>query len=278
MRHGPPDNRKWMETRKSHDRRVREGWYDKYCPATENGIDIGCSDDPVHDHFDQWDMQFGDGDAVLMAGLAPETYHTVYTSHILEHVSDPPAALRRWFELVRPGGHLIINVPHRDLYEKRTLLPSIWNPEHASFWLPDRDDPPHTFSLLRTLQDALRGDGVTVDYEIIHVRVLNDNWIPLAAAEPADGEYAIEAVIKKLPQPIPAAVAANKPVPPVIDEGAAQILTYPAMTTVADRAYEARRELAKAREEIARLKAGIDSMRSTWVWRWRTKLVGLLKR
>lgn len=194
MRTGPPSDRQHLESAKSHERRVREGWYEKYCPVKKNGIDIGCSFDPIHDHFDQWDMAFGDGDAVTMDGIASNTYHTVYTSHILEHVWNPLAAIRRWFDILAPEGHLIICVPHRDLYEKRLTLPSRFNDDHKTFWLPSRYEPPNTFSLSHTITDALMGR----EYELLALTVLNEGWEPFPPEVHSCGEYAIEAIILKL--------------------------------------------------------------------------------
>lgn len=196
MRSDTPEHRVLLETSKIRARREKEGWFARYCPANRPGIDIGCAGDPVHDSFDQWDVIFGDGDAVWMDGLAAETYHTVYTSHVLEHLADPLVALRRWFELLRPNGHLIVCVPHRDLYEKRRLLPSRFNPDHKSFWLPDRFEPPHTLSLFHTLADALAGEP----YQWCLLRVLDDGWAPLPPDVHSCGEYEIEAVVRKLPQ------------------------------------------------------------------------------
>jgi len=172
---------------------VREGWYEKYCPASRNGIDIGCSSDPIHDHFDQWDMAFGDGDAVFMDGIPNNSYHTVYTSHLLEHVWDPIKAIQRWFEILAPGGNMIICVPHRDLYEKRLVLPSRFNGDHKTFWLPNRYEPPCTFSLSGTIMDALLGRP----YELLSLTVLNEGWTPLPPEVHSPGEYAIEAIVAK---------------------------------------------------------------------------------
>ncbi len=40
-------------------------------------------------------------------------------------------ALEQWWALVRPGGHLIIVVPHEDLYEQGAW-PSLFNPDHKA--------------------------------------------------------------------------------------------------------------------------------------------------
>ncbi len=44
--------------------------------------------------------------------LASGAVDVVVSSHALEHLADPVAALHRWADLVRPGGCLIIAVPN----------------------------------------------------------------------------------------------------------------------------------------------------------------------
>ena len=43
---------------------------------------------------------------------------TVYSSHLLEHIADYPAALREWWRLVKVGGYLILYLPDEDEYPK----------------------------------------------------------------------------------------------------------------------------------------------------------------
>ena len=56
----------------------------------------------------------------------------VFASHILEHIQtkNVSSVIQDWARVVRPGGHIIIAVPHRDLYEKQRHLPSRWNLGH----------------------------------------------------------------------------------------------------------------------------------------------------
>jgi SAM-dependent methyltransferase len=111
-------------------------------------------------------------------------------SHVLEHVPDPGVALERWVDLLVPGGYLIISVPHRDLYEKRKVLPSLWNQDHKSFWMPDAHEPPVTRGLRQTIREAL-GDRVTV----LDLRVVNSGYVDTGPAKHAEGEFSIEAVL-----------------------------------------------------------------------------------
>jgi hypothetical protein len=116
------------ETGKRHERRLRQGWFDTFIRG--EGIDIGTGGDPLTPTCRTWEVL--DGDAQLMEGVEG-LYDWVYSSHCLEHVKDPTAALHRWWELVKVGGHLVVVVPDEDLYEQRQW-PSLFNAEHQSTW------------------------------------------------------------------------------------------------------------------------------------------------
>jgi len=180
------------EVSKAHARRLREGWHERFAPEHLPGIDIGCQHDPLNGKFRRYDLIFGDPDATFMADVADETYYTVHASHILEHLADPTTALRNWYRILAPGGHLIVLVPHRDLYEKSLRLPSKWNFEHKSYWLPDRDDPPDTRNFRAALTDVAGAD-------LVSFRVLDDGWRSLPADVHPVGEFSIEGILRKPP-------------------------------------------------------------------------------
>jgi SAM-dependent methyltransferase len=46
--------------------------------------------------------------------VADDAYDAVLASHVLEHLANPLGALAEWRRVVRPGGHLLLIVPHRD--------------------------------------------------------------------------------------------------------------------------------------------------------------------
>lgn len=96
---------------------------------TGRGIDIGCGGDPVTAEARGFDM--ADGDANVITRHVTERFDFVYSSHCLEHMREPAAALREWWELVRPGGYLFFIVPEEDLYEQG-VFPSRFNPDHKA--------------------------------------------------------------------------------------------------------------------------------------------------
>ena len=187
------------ETSKSHKRRVEEGFFEKYVKGKVIDIGVGRHDthdgaDPLTPDCDTWDKD--NGDAHYMSSVLDETYDTVYNSHLLEHLEKPVTAIRSWFRILKSGGHLIMAVPHRDLYEMKTTLPSKWNRDHKFFILPDRCEPPNTFSLEGIIKQALKNES----FEIIYIKTC-DTCTPENKGNPnehGDGEYQIEAVVKKL--------------------------------------------------------------------------------
>jgi SAM-dependent methyltransferase len=93
------------------------------------GIDIGCGPDPVNRHVRRFDLW--QGDANRITEYVKEQFDYVYSSHCLEHMDDPRAALREWWKLVKPGGHLFLIVPDEDLYEQG-VFPSRFNADHKA--------------------------------------------------------------------------------------------------------------------------------------------------
>lgn len=173
-----------METRKAYPRRLRERFFDRYLVG--DGVDIGCGTDPVTPTCVRWDR---DRDAYKLTG----EYDWIYSSHCLEHLERPVQAVEAWWSCLRPGGRLIVVVPHRDLYERKKAPPSRWNSEHATFWLPDGSGGgyPTTRGLLETILNACP------DAELLRLTVEDTGWLPLSPDVHAVGEYSIEGVWRK---------------------------------------------------------------------------------
>jgi SAM-dependent methyltransferase len=122
-------------------------------------IDIGCGDSPVTANAEGFDLRQGDANAILKYRPA-ESYDCVYSSHCLEHMKDPRATLAQWWQLLRPGGYMVIVVPHEDLYEQG-YWPSKFNRDHkatfrlggATSWSPVSVD-------LRSLVASLSGSEI----------------------------------------------------------------------------------------------------------------------
>lgn len=136
------------ETAKAYSRRLDAGYFDKYLKG--HGIDIGCGDDKLalNDldtgqlqwRCDGWDKE--NGDAHYLSGIQDNVYDFVYSSHCLEHLSDPSVALTNWWRVLKPGGTLFVMVPDERLYEQG-VWPSRGNGEHKTRWhiAPPLNDP-----------------------------------------------------------------------------------------------------------------------------------------
>jgi SAM-dependent methyltransferase len=153
------------------------------------GLDIGCGNDPLTPVFRKWDAAYGDGDATVLSGVPDGAFWTVYASHVLEHVHDPESAVLEWWRVLHSGGCLIICVPHMALYEGKTDLPSRWNDDHKTFWLPSGGRyPPH----VRSLSGALSKLGGEMT-----ITVLDEGHHYPDKLQHPGGEYSIEGIVRK---------------------------------------------------------------------------------
>ena len=178
------------ETTKAKARRDREEFFSKYCQG--KGIDIGYGGDPITSDCDVWDIEHGDAQHLI--DIPDNSYDFVYSSHTLEHLADPALALTNWWRTVKPGGVLLLYVPHRDLYERRTTLPSRWNPDHKHFFLPEIAEPPVTLGLRQLLRHAIPSGRLE------YLKVCDEGYIVHEQDRESDGECSIEAVLKKPPE------------------------------------------------------------------------------
>lgn len=176
------------ETSKAKDRRKAAGFFERYLRG--QGIDVGYGGDLVVPNCRGWDVE--DGDAHDLAGIADETFDFVYSSHVLEHLTDPARAIRNWWRVLKPGGYLILYLPERDMFERKRTLPSTTCLDHRHFFLLDRDDPPDTIGLIPLLKRNLSG------MEIVYNQICDAGY---NAAMPInhlwDAEYSIELVARK---------------------------------------------------------------------------------
>jgi len=176
------------ETAKSRARRAREDFFNKYCQGS--GLDIGYGGDPVVENVRGWDFEHGD--AQLLRGLDDASYDFVYSSHLLEHLPDVELALSNWWRVLKPGGYLLLYLPHRDLYEKKSTLPSRFNPDHLHFFLLEQDEAPDTLGLVPLLRRTLD------NLELVYARVCDEGYVNPGDELPSQGEFSIEIVARKL--------------------------------------------------------------------------------
>lgn len=177
------------ETRKAHNRREKEGFFDKYCQG--EGLDIGCGNDVIKDGCSGWDIV--NGDAQYLKGVPDGCFDYVYSSHCIEHVDDVRVALKNWFRVVKKGGYLLLYLPERDLYEKQSQLPSRWNPHHKHMFLLGGDtDQKDTLDIIEEIKNSLTG------YKIKYAKICDEGHTITNPLLPSDGEYSIEVVVQKI--------------------------------------------------------------------------------
>ena len=92
----------------------------RFCAG--QGIDLACGDRKIKQTAIGLDIGKGadsqaDFAIDLEGGLtlfASDTFDFVFSSHYLEHVKDLPSQLQEWWRVLRPGGNLVLYLPHGD--------------------------------------------------------------------------------------------------------------------------------------------------------------------
>ncbi|MBK8166433.1 MAG: class I SAM-dependent methyltransferase [bacterium] len=91
--------------------------------------------------------------------LADAAYDFVLSSHCLEHLANPLAAMAEWVRVLRPGGCLGLVVPHRDgTFDHRRPVTTLAHLEEDLARGVDEGDMTHLDEILR-LHDLSRDPG-----------------------------------------------------------------------------------------------------------------------
>lgn len=129
-----PDRRVGAESRKTFGEKLQNGFFERFMMGC--GVEVGFnSAETILPGCTGIGLGTPGYDGVHIP-VHDEFYDYLYTSHCLEHVSDSKAALIEWMRVVKRRGHIVIVVPHRDLYEKKLTLPSLFSGEHLRFYTP----------------------------------------------------------------------------------------------------------------------------------------------
>jgi SAM-dependent methyltransferase len=87
------------------------------------------------------------------------TYDALLASHVLEHLANPLGALEEWQRVVRPGGHILLIVPHRDgTFDHRRPVTSLEHLREDAARATGEDDLSHLEEILQ-LHDLERDPG-----------------------------------------------------------------------------------------------------------------------
>ena len=180
------------ETSRSHYARIYSQFYDLYMNG--QGLDIGYKGEipdaqPVTANAIGIEKDTPNYDGKTLP-YPDNSLDFVFSSHCLEHISEPIPTVQEWFRVIKPYGYLITIVPHQYLYEKSTGLPSKWNADHKRFYTPSK--------LLQNIELALQPNS----YRVKHLRD-NDTFYnyEIGPETHCAGACEIELVIQKIIQP-----------------------------------------------------------------------------
>lgn len=106
------------------------------------GLDIGCGAWKICpgaigvDSGRQWGAPIADitHDGTKLPMFGDDSMDYVFSSHFLEHVVDAKAALEEWWRVIKPGGCLVLYLPHADLYPRVGRAGA--NPDHKHDFVP----------------------------------------------------------------------------------------------------------------------------------------------
>lgn len=119
--------------------------------------------------------------------FADKSQDFLYSSHVLEHISERKSMIQEWFRVIKTGGFIITVVPHQWLYEKKENLPSQFNGDHKIFFTPA--------VLLKEFEDALPINS----FRVRHLQDNDQNHdYQQPNSEHSKGCYEIELVIEKI--------------------------------------------------------------------------------
>lgn len=170
------------------------------------GLDVGAGEDSLALYAELFPrirkvipFDAPQGDARLLDNVEDDSFDFLYSSHCLEHLDDPYLALGNWIRVVKPGGHLIIDVPDEDLYEQG-IWPSRFNPDHKTSWTIDKEESwsPVSMNVLDLVR-RFRGEAQTVKIELIDHGYRASLWgRGIDQTRMPTAEAAIEIVLMKL--------------------------------------------------------------------------------
>lgn len=99
------------------------------------------------------------GEAGRLDDVPPGSYDALLASHVIEHLANPLGALEQWRRVVRPGGHVLLVVPHRDgTFDHRRPVTTLEHLRADAQRQTEEDDMTHLNEILE-LHDLDRDPG-----------------------------------------------------------------------------------------------------------------------
>lgn len=190
-----PERPVGWESRKTYAMKIANGFFDRYLSGSAI-LDIGYkggNDDavPIVPQAIGIDLDYPGYDGETLP-FPDESQDAIYTSHCLEHISDYKRAIREWFRVLKPGGHLVIIVPHQYLFERRHELPSRL-PGHLRFYTPA--------NLLQQIEEVLEPNSYRVRHLVDNDVGFDYSILPWEDPHYVVGCYEIELVLEKIQSP-----------------------------------------------------------------------------
>jgi len=142
-----------------------------YCKG--NGIDIGCMANRLQyrsigiekDNCANYNSNahgpqlIGDGGNLYW--FKDKVLDYVFASHSLEDFEDTVGILREWWRVIKPGGHLIVIMPHAKYYPRHGTPGA--NPDHKHDFLPEM--------LLKQIDETFPGE-----YNLLQSESFDNNF------------------------------------------------------------------------------------------------------
>jgi SAM-dependent methyltransferase len=107
------------------------------------------------------------GEASDLRDVPSSAYDFLICSHVIEHVANPLQALREWLRVIKPGGSLLIVIPHRNCaFDHRRPVTKFQHLLEDFERRTGEDDLTHLPEIL-ALHDIERdpGAGTHIDFE-----------------------------------------------------------------------------------------------------------------
>jgi len=108
-------------------------------------------------------------EATALTAIAGAAYDFVLASHVIEHVANPLRALREWRRVLKPGGAMVLVVPHKErTFDHRRPVTALAHLEEDDRNGTSEDDLTHVSEILALHDLAL--DPPAGDFEAFKAR------------------------------------------------------------------------------------------------------------
>ena len=112
------------------------------------GLDVGCGPDPLKkedwpkvSEIVPYDVALGNVNAQFLPEIKDSEFDFLHSSHCLEHLSNPRAALVNWLRVVKPGGFVVCSPYNLGRIAQLFLRPCLIllcarRPRRSARWTP----------------------------------------------------------------------------------------------------------------------------------------------